>query len=554
MATPAMTSVDQMGPGGTSPSVARIARSGAAANHAGKDAGVCRFCVAMARPALQLLPRLRTSISAMLARMRTRLLLVLAIAAGFVSPLVGQTPTTLLRAGDTVIMGGWLFDGVRDTVVRNTGIVVRAGIFMEVGVDLSKRDLTPAKVVQLTDDQYILPGLFDLHAHYAVDLFGGANNRVDEFTVNPVIFLANGVTSTFPAGEVDPDNMMAARRRIERGEQIGARIHSSGPYFGSARPFWNRQTETPEQVRKEVDEWAAKGVKGFKAKGITPPLLSALIDEAHHYGLTVTAHLDSGSGTSVNPRDAILMGIDRIEHFMGGDAITGDKSAYASLEALDVTRPEVDAICDLYIKRHVYYDATVTAYGYWYNEKDPRVFTQWMDERSFLTPHANDIVTAHLPRRDDQQFHRIYDVKFKEVKRFYDKGGAQLITVGTDHPSWGEFLSGFGTHRELNAFVLAGIPPAAALKMATINAAHALRMSDELGSIEPGKLADLVVIHGNPLQDITNTHNVQQVMKGGVVYDSKVLFDSVKGKMGPATAADDDWWKGSIRFKPGGGE
>ncbi len=479
--------------------------------------------------------------------MRTRLLAVLAIAVGLATPLVGQTNTKLLRTGDIVVTGGWLFDGVRDTVVRNTGIVVRSGIFMEVGADLSARDLAPATVVKLADDQYLLPGLFDLHAHYAIDLFGAG--RVDEFTVNPIIFLANGITSTFPAGEVDPDNMMAARRRIERGEQIGPRIQSSGPYFGTARPNWNNATETPDQIRKEVDEWAVKGVKGFKAKGIQPAQLLALIDEAHKYDLTVTGHLNSGFRNSVNPRDAILMGIDRIEHFMGGDAITGDKDAYASLEALDVTRPEVDAICDLYLQRHVYYDATVAAYGYWYNDKDARVFTQWMDERSFLTPHANEIVTAHLPRRDDQQFHRIYDAKMKEVKHFYDRGGAQLITVGTDHPSWGEFLAGFGPHRELNALVLAGIPPAAALKMATINSAHALGMSDKLGTVEAGKLADLVIIHGNPLEAITNTHNVQTVMKGGVVYDSKTLFDSVKGKMGPATAADDDWWKGNVRFK-----
>ena len=402
-------------------------------------------------------------------------------------------------------------------------------------------------MLRLSDDEVVLPGLFDLHAHYAVDLFG--EGRVDEFTVNPVVYLANGVTATFPAGEVDPEGMMAARHRIDRGDQIGPRILSSGPYFGSARPGWNWDVESPAQVRKEVDEWAERGVKGFKAKGIRPPQLDALIDEAHKYGLTVTGHLDSGFRGSVNPRDAIEMGIDRVEHFMGGDAIVDTRPAYSSLEALDVTSPAVDRIIDLYIRRRVYYDATVTAYGYWYDPKDARVFTQWVDERSFLTPHANEIVQAHLPRRSNEQFHRIYDVKMKEVKRFYDKGGAALITSGTDHPTWGEYLNGFGTHRELHAFVLAGIPPAAALRMATINAAHAMHLGDALGTVEVGKLADLVVIRGNPLQDITKTHNVVKVMKAGVLYDSKTLLDSVKGKMGPASSADDDWWKGNLRFK-----
>jgi hypothetical protein len=171
-----------------------------------------------------------------------------------------------------------------------------------------------------------------------------------------------------------------------------------------------------------------------------------LIERAHQYGLTVTAHLDSGNGTSVNPRDAIYMGIDRIEHFMGGDAILSTRPAYSSLEALDVTRPEVDNIIKLYLQRNVYYDATVTAYGYWYDPKDMRVFKTWMDEQSFLTPHAREVANARLPRKPLEQFKRIYEVKLKEVKRFYDAGGGRLITVGTDHPSWGEFLSGFGSH------------------------------------------------------------------------------------------------------------
>jgi len=473
------------------------------------------------------------------------LALPLLLAVGVV-PQAGIPP---VRPGDVVLTGGFLFDGVRDTIVPNTGIVIRSGIFQTVGATLQGVDLAGATVVKLSDTDYILPGLFDLHAHYAIDLFD--QGRVDEYTVNPIVFLANGVTSTFPAGEIDPEGMMAARRRIERGEQVGARIMSSGPYFGTARPSWRAADETPEQVRKEVDEWAARGVKGFKAKGIQGPQLLALIDQAHKYGLPVTGHLDSGSRSSVNPRDAIYMGIDRIEHFMGGDAITADRNAYASLEQLDVNRPEVDAIMKLYIQRNVYFDATLSAYGYWYKPKDERIFTTWMDEQSFLTPHAREV--ANIRKKPQlEQFKRLYDVKQREVKKFYDAGGAKLITSGTDHPSWGEYLSGFSTHRELQTFVQAGIPAAAAIKMATINAAHAMRMGDQLGTIETSKLADLLIVRGNPLQDIKNTRNVQRVMLGGKVYDAAELLASVKGKMGPATAADDEWWQGDKRFPPAG--
>jgi imidazolonepropionase-like amidohydrolase len=474
-----------------------------------------------------------------------KIVLLLAVLLGVPPQAIQNIPS--IQAGDVIITGGQLFDGVADDLAPNTGIVVRHGLLLEVGASLAGRDLGAAQVVKLAPDETILPGFFDLHAHYAIDLFG--QERVDEYTINPIIFLANGVTSTFPGGEVDPEGMMDARRRIERGEQTGPRIHSSGPYYGTARPGWRHADWTADRIRKDVDEWAARGARGFKAKGIHRDHLPVLIERAHRHGLTVTGHLDSGSGTSVNPRDAIHMGIDRIEHFLGGDAIVSTRGAYSSLENLDVTRPEVDAVIDLYLKRRVYYDATVSAYGYWYDPKDERVFKTWMDEQSFLTPHAREVANARLPRRSNEQFRRIYEVKLKEVKRFYDKGGAHLITLGTDHPSWGEFLSGFGSHREVHALVVAGIPPAAALKIATINGARAMRMGDELGSVEPGKLADLFVVRGNPLADIRNTRNVRLVMVRGQLHEAAALLTSAKGRMGPASPADDDWWKGAVRLR-----
>jgi imidazolonepropionase-like amidohydrolase len=461
-------------------------------------------------------------------------------------PLLGAQAPLRLQPGDTVIRGGTWIDVERGTAVRNTGIVVRDGVIMAMDADLASADLSQAHVIDLASDEYILPGLFDLHAHYTVDLFG--DGRVDEATVNPVLFLANGVTSTFPAGEIDPSLMIAARERIDRGEQIGPRIYDSGPYFGTARPGWENAVETPARIREEVDYWAAHGVRAFKAKGIRPEQLRALIDEAHKYGLTVTGHLDSGFRDSVNPRDAILMGIDRIEHFIGGDAFPADRSAYASLEFLDASRPEVTAEIGLFLRQHVFFDPTLTAYGY-FGRKDPTVYTYWIHEMQFLTPYARHVVESHLPRKVNEQFERIYYVKRKVLKAFYDAGGRDWITLGTDHPSWGEFFSGFGSHRELHAFVLSGIPPADALRFATINGARALNVATKLGSLDVGKYADLFVVRGNPLEAITNTHRVQLVMKSGQLYDPKKLLASVVGKLGPKGPEDADRWKGKLNVK-----
>ena len=457
--------------------------------------------------------------------------------------------TTSVRPGDLVLRGGWVFDATSDTVRPNRAIVIRQGKLFDVDAGLEGQDLGAATVITLGDDAYILPGLFDLHAHYAVDLFG--EGRVDEYEVNPVLFLANGVTSTFPAGEVDPDGMRAARQRIDGGRQVGARIHGSGPYYGTARPGWSNAAMTPDSIAAEVDDWAARGVRGFKAKGIAPVHLEALIGAAHRHGLTVTGHLDSGARNSVNPRDAIQMGIDRIEHFMGGDAIVAERSAYASLEALDVAQPAVQRIFDLFLAHNVRYNATITAYGY-FGEREPAVYTYWITEPDFLTPHARAIVQSRLPRRVNDQFERIYHVKKREIAAFFAAGGGHLITLGTDHPSWGEYFSGFGSHRELHALVLSGIPPAAALRIGTINGARALGLSDRLGSIENGKLADLLVVSGNPLLDIRATRNVRHVVKAGVHYDPARLLASVKGRLGPRTALDDDAWKGNVRYADGG--
>lgn len=464
-----------------------------------------------------------------------------------VGPLTGQVPAP--RAGDLVVVGGRLWDGISETARPNPGILIRNGTILSVGVvDPSAGG---AEVLRLEDAHFVMPGLFDLHAHYAVDLFG--EGRVDEYTVNPVLFLANGVTSTFPAGEVDPEEAARGRARIARGEIPGPRIFSSGPYWGTARPGWSHDAMTPDSIRAEATSWALSGVRGFKAKGIRPEQLAAVIEVAHAHGLTVTAHLDSGFRRSVNPRDALLMGIDRIEHFLGGDAFPPDRSAYASLERMEVDDPEtarrIRAQSELFIRQGAYFDATLTAYGY-FADREPMVYGYWEDEMGFLTPYARGVVeAATADRTANDQFERIYYVKRRTVKAFYDAGGGPQLTLGTDHPSWGEFFSGFGAHRELHAIVLAGIPTVDALRAGTANAARALGVSERLGTIEAGKYADLLVLDGDPLREITATRSAYRVVKAGQVYVPAELFDSVRGRLGPTHEGEAGWWKGNIRFR-----
>jgi imidazolonepropionase-like amidohydrolase len=461
-----------------------------------------------------------------------RMLAAIGIAAGLAPHAAAQnTPAnaervTALRRNPVVIRGGWLFTATSDSVVRNRGILVVAGRLLAVNRPITADEARGARVIQLRDDQYVLPGIFDVHAHYNMTL-GPNALRSDEWTYNPLIFLANGVTSTFPAGEYEPDSMMAARKRIDDGQQVGPRIYNSGPYFGTARRGWNRDA-TDADIDRDVDYWAAQGARAFKAKGIEPEHLAELVARAHQHGLTVTAHLESGFRNSTNARDAILLGIDRVEHILGGDQLDPGKPAYPSWSQVDTASKAFRDIVALFISHHVMFDPTITAPVYFSQLQEG--FDYWIDERKFFTPEVQAWVKTRPPRHAVAAWDSLYWAMRRTTRAFYDAGG--LLTLGTDNPSTGEFIAGFSAHRELHTLVLAGIPPAAALRIATINGARAMGVSDKLGTLETGKLADLFVIEGNPLADIRNTRKVQIVMKSGMVYDPRVLLDQAEGKIG----------------------
>lgn len=445
-----------------------------------------------------------------------------------------------------LIRGGWLFDGISDARRRNSGILVEGGNI--IGVDLPSNipSTMPVQVIELAESETILPGLIDLHAHYNLDLID--QGRAEEAVYNGIVFLANGVSATWSAGEFFPERMIAQRDLIEAGRAVGPHLFVSGPYFGAFRCEYNVSVAedecaawpndiTEKEIIDEVSKWAQEGVVSLKIKQATPNEARIIIEQAHKLGMTTTGHLANYNVEyDVSTRDAILMGIDRIEHQLTL-AVGQD----------DPRSTQMKEVVDLMIKHKVYYGPNLQMYGGINLRNAHPTEMTWTDESKYFTPYTQTrLLQRGIPSPESEQ--KEYDQRIIELMALYDAGGKHLIVVGTDEPVYTNMLPGFAYHRELLAMTYAGLPPIDVLKAATINGAMALGVADRLGSLESGKSADLLVVKGNPLDDIKAARNIRFVMKAGQIHNPEELLRLAEGKIGPAGPADHRDW--TFQVKP----
>lgn len=462
------------------------------------------------------------------------------------SACASNTELNSVGSTSTLIRGGWLFDAVTDTRRPNSGIVIQDGKIVTVDAVSDQQVSHRARIIELSDSDTILPGFIDLHAHYNFDFVD--KGRTEEVVYNGIVFLANGVTSTWSAGEYYPERVIAQRELINAGQAIGPRLFASGPYFGGFRCEYNVKVAddeciawpndiTEQEIRSEVDKWAEQGVTSIKIKQATPSEAKILIDQAHKNGMTTAGHLGNYNVEyDVTTRDAIMMGIDRIEHQLT-----------LALSSSDPVSKETDDMVDLMLKHQVYYDANLQMYGGINLRKQHLADMVWTNESQYFTPYTQALLEKRGPSGPESS-EAEYAQRVIELLALYKAGGENLLIVGTDEPVYTSLLPGFAYHRELVAMRIAGIDNADILKAATINGASALGVSDELGSVEAGKLADLVVVRGNPLDDIKSTRDIRLVIKNGVVYDPETLLQSARGKIGPSGPDDHADWE--LQIKP----
>jgi imidazolonepropionase-like amidohydrolase len=432
-----------------------------------------------------------------------------------------------------VLQNANLIDGTGRDGVRGSSIVVRDGKIAWVGLSDAMPAQTGAKVIDL-HGATVIPGLVMMHEHLFTSR---GNGLVEQSVTSPLLYLAAGVTTARTAGSIDPVSDLHTKYRIDQGEQVGPELFLTAPYLeGSPSVYRQMRALTgADDAKQSVDTYHAQGFTSFKAyTDITPDELQTAITEAHAKSSKITGHL-----CTITYTQAAAMGIDNLEHglltdteFFSGKKPNVCPPLFVYLkeyrDRLDVHSPAMTAMMDLLIAHHIALTSTIAVleseFGGeipgWYreHEKNALIWQSWL--------------TSRMSERGMRRLHwgPLLDKEEMFEAEFVRRGGTLL--AGADPTGDGSVVAGFADLREVELLRAAGLTAPQAIKVATLNGAMFLGIADRTGSIEVGKQADLVVLTGDPLQDIANIRTVQTVYRKGIGYDSTKMMGDVAGVVG----------------------
>jgi WD40 repeat protein len=401
-------------------------------------------------------------------------------------------------SGSVVLRGARIITMRGDEVLPRGDVLVTNNRIVAVGPGLS----APSGAAEIdVTGKTIMPGLVDIHAHTWV-AWGVHRRQISQFLAQ----LAYGVT-TQRDPQTSSEDVVTYADLVETGDIIGPRIYSTGPGV-----FSNDNIKSLEDarnvLRRYADHYNTLTIKQYMAGD--RKVRQWVIMAAHEMGLTPTT--EGGSNFTMN----LSLMVD----------------GYAGLEHALPISPFYDDVVKLTTESGLAYTPTlVVAYGgpsglnYWLThvdvDADPRL--------KRFTPHDElDKWKSTTWYRDDQYVHFLHA---EQLKKLVEAGGR--VGLG----SHGE-VQGLGTHWELWMLASGGMAPLDALRAATIHSADAIGLDGDLGSIEVGKLADLLILDDNPLEDIKNTASIRYVMKNGRLYESATL-DEVWPR---ERALPEQWW------------
>jgi imidazolonepropionase-like amidohydrolase len=462
------------------------------------------------------------------------------------TPGAAVMPYVKLPRGRVALTHVRVIDGTGQPAQPERTIVIEGGRIQSVSA--ATTPLPPDVRVLDLSGHTVLPGIVGMHDHLFYiarpDLDATGKSQAPLLAPEmafsaPRLYLANGVTTLRTTGSVEPNTDLNLKQQIDAGEIPGPHLDVTGPYLeGKGSRFIQMHfLKDPDDARRTVAFWADRGVTSFKAyMYITRAELKAAIDEAHRRGLKITGHL-----CAVTYREAAALGIDDLEHgfFVNTEFDPGKRPDVCTPSDGEDTLASMDPdgtaakslIADL-VSHHVAATSTLPVF----EQRVAGHAPLWPKAMAALTPEARDayLYSRNLAFNASPELRARHATAFQHglaMERAFVAAGGLLI-AGPDPTGIGGVVPGFGDLREIELLVEAGFTPEQAVRVATLNGATYLGLQERIGSIVPGKDADLVVVKGDPSRRISDVENVELVFKDGVGYDPAALLESVRGRYG----------------------
>lgn len=411
-----------------------------------------------------------------------------------------------------------VFDAASASILKDQTVVIAGNRIRSVG-PLANVPAESQAGVQVIDGRgkTLLPGLWDMHAHVADN--------------DGLLNLAAGVTTARDLAN-DIDTLLARRKRIDQGQEVGTRIvlagviDGPGPYHGPTKVLVSSAAE----ARAAVDNYARLGYVQIKIYSSVPPaVVPAIIQEAHGLGLRVSGHIPAGMYAD----QCVKLGYDEIQHanflmlnFMRDVLDTNSATRFTEVAkrgaSIDIQSPEMHAFVELLLEHHTDLDPTLSVFEDMYAQGPGQIPPAFQQIANRLPPQVRrQLMSSGLAAREGMQetYRRSFANMIQMIGMMYR--AAIPIEDGTDE------MAGFSLQRELELDVEAGIPANHVLQDATLNAARIMSMGRDLGSITPGKLADLTLVTGDPVANISNIRRTLLVVKDGNLYSPEELYSAL---------------------------